>query len=405
MSFIIFRGTLLTSDGTVKQHPNRIIPHVKRIKNISPKNGLDDAYENQLQHLLNQLGKSYEYDANELLYAIRTCYQGNPSPFSIDLIHGVARHRKFYKDMMQVNWENSKGFVNGIRYYHGFLVLMHTHPHLKAVPTLEIDVAFHTHMLHSNDYRSCMLTYMNRVINHDDNIPESLVKSCILEWRDAWAKIPLLYYMILDGRQSNTTERKLIPECDLFKSYYHPGILSVPKLKNESPKETCQLLNESLFSRYIDSNLALVASIHNYGVDRSFYERGNQALMKKLQLFVSEGMQHHSYGYTGCVSFVSGGKSALICNYCELDDKIERMIYNPLENKEVIKINNVKIKSAFSNKNGYKSIKLFKHQDPTLPIYTFDDLPTYNEVNSMLAYDTLYFIKYPSCTFQYKIYY
>ncbi|KAI9302916.1 hypothetical protein BJ944DRAFT_269197 [Cunninghamella echinulata] len=337
-----------------------MIPFVKRIGVFIHKNELDQTYEKQLNELLKFHGEKYEYDANELLYAIRTCYQGNPSPFSIDLLHGVARQRRFYDDIMDVNWDRSQGFVFGIRHYHDFLALLHMNPHLRAVPTLEIDVAFHTHMIHSYEYRECMLNHLGRVINHDDDVPETKVKNYVNDWIDAWDKVSFRYYI-----------------------------------------------------RYINKNLAVSISVHNYGVDRRFYERGDEAQMKELQNFVAEGMQYHCYGYIGCVTIVNGGRSALIykeenndymnnlsCNNNNNKEEI-KLIFNPLEQRKWYKkkMKNVQVRSAFSNTGGFKSIKSFDYQDPTLPVYAFDDLPTYNEANSLSNNVTRIYIKYSSFTF------
>lgn len=37
-------------------------------------------------------------------------------------------------------------FINSIEYYGGFLFLLNQHPHLKLVPTCEIDSILHTHL-------------------------------------------------------------------------------------------------------------------------------------------------------------------------------------------------------------------------------------------------------------------
>ncbi|KAI9302917.1 hypothetical protein BJ944DRAFT_289790 [Cunninghamella echinulata] len=381
-------GTLLTSDGTIKDYPNRMIPFVKRISVIIPKNELDFAYEKQLNELLKFHGEKYEYDANELLYAIRTCYQGNPSPFSIDLLHGVARQRRFYDDIMDVNWERSQGFVLGIRHYHDFLALLHMNPYLRAVPTLEIDVAFHTHMMHSYEYRKFMLNHLGRVINHDDDVPET--------------------------KPFFRLESKLKLSLEQFKSYYFPGKISITYAINFSDlSRSANVLNKicsdaliyiySSIARYKNKSLAVSVSVHNYGVDRRFYERGNEVHMKELQNFVTEGMQHHCYGYIGCVTIVNGGRSALIYkkNHNINDTEEVKLIFNPMEQGKWYKKRKecVRVRSAFSNFTGFKSIKSFDHQDPALPVYAFDDLPTYNEANSFLGNVTRKYIKYSSFTY------
>lgn len=133
-----------------------------------------------------------------------------------------------------------------------------------------------------------------------------------------------------------------------------------------------------------------------------------------MQNFVAEGMEFHCYGYTGCTNFVSGGRSALIykknnnndnngtdCNNSSRDEV--KLIFNPLECRKLFKkkTENVQVRSAFSNKNGFKSIKSFQHQDPILPAYTFDDLPTYSEVNELTDNVDRIFIRYCPNTYVY----
>ncbi|KAI8077762.1 uncharacterized protein BX664DRAFT_43335 [Halteromyces radiatus] len=180
-------GTLLNPDGTEKVTPNKMVAKVKPIQVIVPQNEMDRAYERQIQEQLRFLGSDYEYDANELLYAIRTSYQGNPSPFSIDLIQAVARQRKFYFDIMSIHWQRPISYIAAVRRYHDHLALIKKHPNVKAIPTLEIDVAFHTHMMHSRTYRNFTLTQLEKVINHDDDIPESSIKEHLREWQTVWS--------------------------------------------------------------------------------------------------------------------------------------------------------------------------------------------------------------------------
>ncbi|CAO3633423.1 unnamed protein product [Cunninghamella blakesleeana] len=419
-------GTLLTSDGNLKDRPNRIIPFVKQISVIIPKNELDYAYEKQLQELLKFHGEKYEYDVNELLYAIRTCYQGNPSPFSIDLIHGVARHRRFYEDIMKMNWNGYKGFANGIRGYHDFLVLMNVNPHLRALPSVEIDVAFHTHMLHCSEYRDTLLHYMNRVINHDDDVTESLVDHYSKDWKDAWIKLPFSYIVTaLTKKNYRLNEATLKLSVDSFKSYYHVGRVHVFTEKTTEKVKASHLLNKEMYKRYLDREIGISVSVHNYGTDRRIYERGNEVSLKDLQTFVGEGMQFHCYGYTGCVNLVTGGNSALIYKESSSNDEddeenyssgnrrrsssgnsgnssdVIKLIFNPLESKKLFKKKTVQVRSAFSNRNGFKNIRSYQHQDPTLPMYTFDDLPSYNELNQIIDQVNRVYMRFCPDTFGY----
>ncbi|KAI7887152.1 hypothetical protein K492DRAFT_189568 [Lichtheimia hyalospora FSU 10163] len=113
-----------------------------------------------------------------IIGCIRGCYHGNPSPFSIDLIQAVGRQHEFNQKAIEVvNWQMPFGIARGIRQYHKFLGLMKRYPGETLVPTLEIDLAWHTHMLHPQIYRAFTIKKLRQYINHDDNIdPVKLAK-------------------------------------------------------------------------------------------------------------------------------------------------------------------------------------------------------------------------------------
>ncbi|KAI7861026.1 hypothetical protein BDC45DRAFT_11584 [Circinella umbellata] len=124
-----------------------------------------------------------------LVDALRSCYQNNPSPFSLDLIQAVGRQQDFNtKAVFKIDWQAPFGIARGIRQYQEFLKMIMTYPSQVMVPTLEIDLAWHTHMLHPSTYRLFTFTYTRQYVNHDDNIvPERLsefVKGTDKAWRE-----------------------------------------------------------------------------------------------------------------------------------------------------------------------------------------------------------------------------
>ena len=128
--------------------------------------------------------------ASLLVDALRSCYQNNPSPFSLDLIQAIGRQQDFNtKAIYKIDWQPPFGIARGIRQYRKFMKLIMSHPTQVMVPTLEIDLAWHTHMLHPFTYRTFTLKYTGQYVNHDDNIvPEQLskfVKDTDKAWREA----------------------------------------------------------------------------------------------------------------------------------------------------------------------------------------------------------------------------
>ncbi|KAI8065461.1 hypothetical protein BC940DRAFT_211756, partial [Gongronella butleri] len=59
-------------------------------------------------------------------------------------------------------------------------------PSMVCVPTIEIDCAWHTHMLLAPSYRDFCMRHMRRIINHDDTIPETTLSKHANATQKAW---------------------------------------------------------------------------------------------------------------------------------------------------------------------------------------------------------------------------
>ncbi|CAO3595922.1 unnamed protein product [Absidia cylindrospora] len=303
-------GTLLRPDGMPRTKRNTVIPFIVPLVPIDPQNEMDYSYELQIEDKLKSLGKKYEYDANELLYAIRTCYQGNPSPFSIDLIHAVARQRKFYDAAISMDWSTTNAFASAIRRYHDFLTLMKKDPSFIAVPTIEIDCAWHTHMLFAGSYRTLTRNKLKRVINHDDTIPELSLKKFANDTNKAWARSPVKYWIAKIERPKGSVgpyEVSLTVDDAGLGGEYYPG--KVHSHKNDG-EYIASLLNGQIIKSTGETPARV--SAHCQDIPSSFYRKDMDAQqLKSMQNFIGEGMKKTSYGYVGTASCGTGGKSAI----------------------------------------------------------------------------------------------
>ncbi|KAG2218728.1 hypothetical protein INT45_006880 [Circinella minor] len=125
-----------------------------------------------------------------LVDALRSCYQNNPSPFSLDLIQAVGRQQDFNtKAVIKIDWQPPFGIARGIRQYQKFLRVIRIYPSQVMVPTLEIDLAWHTHMLHPSTYRLFTFKYTGQYVNHDDNIVPERLSEFVKDTDKAWRKI------------------------------------------------------------------------------------------------------------------------------------------------------------------------------------------------------------------------
>ena len=162
--------------------------------------------------------KFKEIDRRNIFARLRAGYMGIIwRDLSIDLVAASLRQREFAK---KITGEECQGIDSQLSLYkattryHKFLLLLkrsggslgqNKGPHL--VPTLDIDLCWHTHQLFPQDYYSWCTEHLGRAVNHDDTIPKASLTNGLrvtsLAWFEAY-------------REPYTTE-------DLKKSYLTPG--------------------------------------------------------------------------------------------------------------------------------------------------------------------------------------
>ncbi|CAG8618757.1 14121_t:CDS:2 [Cetraspora pellucida] len=115
-------------------------------------------------------------------------YCGTTLPFSIGLVSAVIRQREFTNKMVDNAWINNSAVqAQATVRYHKFLLLQKD-ANRCFVPTLDIDLCWHTHMLHAPLYRNFTKNHMNRIINHDDTLSKSTLSNGFAETSSAWYK-------------------------------------------------------------------------------------------------------------------------------------------------------------------------------------------------------------------------
>ncbi|KAK0439253.1 uncharacterized protein EV420DRAFT_1279692 [Desarmillaria tabescens] len=117
-------------------------------------------------HLLSRIMSSYEDD----------------KIFSLDLVGAVLRQGSFVDKMHKLGWTDPEFFSSSedevalkhcMARYHAFLDLMSSSPAGFFVPTLDIDLVWHTHQLMARQYSSDCLEYVCRFVDHDDKVAEN----------------------------------------------------------------------------------------------------------------------------------------------------------------------------------------------------------------------------------------
>ncbi|KAJ5156161.1 Protein of unknown function DUF1399 [Penicillium capsulatum] len=108
-------------------------------------------------------------------------YWENFSPFALDLVGAVIRQGTFVQKMDSLDWLHSPTVMQTadrlIKKYEVFFRIMLTNPRNMAVPTLDVDLAWHTHQLSPRRYYEYSTSsYNNKIrvfIDHDDKVDEN----------------------------------------------------------------------------------------------------------------------------------------------------------------------------------------------------------------------------------------
>lgn len=120
-------------------------------------------------------------------------YWENTSAFSIDLVGAVIRQGTFVQKMDNIDWLHSptamETMTRLINKYKVFFHIMVTNPKRMAVPTLDVDLAWHTHQLSPSRYFQYSILNSNLYsishecvfIDHDDKVREDKLSDSF-EW-------------------------------------------------------------------------------------------------------------------------------------------------------------------------------------------------------------------------------
>lgn len=112
-------------------------------------------------------------------------YWENFSPFALDLCGAVMRQGVFIEKMNNLDWLHSPSSSDTMERlvikYTRFIDIMAKNPTQVVVPTLDVDLAWHTHQLSPRAYHKYVCSKTGRFIDHDDKIEESKLNSQF-EW-------------------------------------------------------------------------------------------------------------------------------------------------------------------------------------------------------------------------------
>ncbi|RAH77429.1 hypothetical protein BO86DRAFT_347466 [Aspergillus japonicus CBS 114.51] len=97
----------------------------------------------------------------------------------ISLVDNILRQAIFMDKMHDFLWIRSPALqgtlTRALARYERFVALFRLHPGTTLVPTLDVDLVWHTHMCSAAVYEQSMLERTGRYINHDDKLGEEIL--------------------------------------------------------------------------------------------------------------------------------------------------------------------------------------------------------------------------------------
>ncbi|KAM5449840.1 hypothetical protein MaudCBS49596_004602 [Microsporum audouinii] len=188
---ILLPGTLLTTDGVVDNprtlansvlFPNKLIAGslYSKLFNETDLQRDTNATMFKARDIIGQaILEGGKTRANERI-AIRRMmsrYWENSSPFALDLIGAVIRQGVFIDKMDKIDWLHSPALESTmdrlIKKYVIFFRIIAQNKGKLAVPTLDVDLAWHTHQLRPQRYYNYSTQVTYTFVNHDDKVIES----------------------------------------------------------------------------------------------------------------------------------------------------------------------------------------------------------------------------------------
>ncbi|EKV07871.1 hypothetical protein PDIG_62120 [Penicillium digitatum PHI26] len=128
-------------------------------------------------------------------------YWDNLGPFALDLVGAVIRQGTFVDKMDQIDWLHSPTVFNTMdrltKKYEVFFQIMIENPEKMAVPTLDVDLAWHTHQLSPSRYYNYSTSQVKpggkrMFIDHDDKVDEEKLS-------DGFAWTSKMYRRVTNG--------------------------------------------------------------------------------------------------------------------------------------------------------------------------------------------------------------
>ncbi|QRV82552.1 ATP-dependent RNA helicase DOB1 [Ceratobasidium sp. AG-Ba] len=151
-------------------------------------------FKYSIQKVETKLGAGIDAsDRMQQVTYILSRYRAANYPFSIELCGAILRQGSFIDKMVDLGWtkastfdNNSTPLVRCVSRYHAWLNIMSQFPSRMLVPTLVCDLAWHTHQLKHEAYRSQTLDIIGRFVDHDDKVEENTLSDAYDQTAKFW---------------------------------------------------------------------------------------------------------------------------------------------------------------------------------------------------------------------------
>lgn len=167
-------------------------------------------------------------------------YWDNSSPFSINLIGAVIRQGTFLEKMDDIGWIRLPTLKPTISHfidkYDIFFKIISKNKGHAVVPTLDVDLVWHTHQLSPALYYSFSTSQTEGIfVNHDDKVDE-------FKLNDAFAWTSLQYQKLTGGKVYSECTCWY---CDAVRGIHNQGLARLISPSAHQAKANAALLHES----------------------------------------------------------------------------------------------------------------------------------------------------------------
>ena len=171
---IVFQGFLGRKIVDYLSVPEATVRHsMEEVRDIVEE-GLKD--KSNMRSVRNTLSSSLSRPEKMSIRKMMTKYWDNSSPFALDLVGAVIRQGSFVEKMHNIDWLHSPALPSTIgrliTKYLRFVQIMADPIHM-AVPTLDVDLGWHTHQLSPANYMDYTIHVTKQFIDHDDKVAET----------------------------------------------------------------------------------------------------------------------------------------------------------------------------------------------------------------------------------------